>query len=72
MHMKAIATTLIGLLLLAALPARADVDVPSNANSKPATGIAAVLQSAPKKSAEPDFLPPDQAFRFSALPDGPD
>jgi thiol:disulfide interchange protein DsbD len=72
MHMKAIAMTLIGLLLLAALPARANVDVPSNANSKPATGIAAVLQSAQKKSAEPDFLPPDQAFRFSALPDGPD
>ena len=48
-------------------PARADVDVPTNANSKPATGLAAAL----RKSAEPDFLPPDQAFRFSALPDGP-
>jgi len=58
-------------VLSATVPARADVDVPSNANSKPATGgIAAVLGQ--KKSAEPDFLPPDQAFRFSALPDGPD
>lgn len=57
-------------VLSATGPARADVDVPSNANSKPATGIAAVLGL--KKSAEPDFLPPDQAFRFSALPDGPD
>ncbi|MBS0417315.1 MAG: protein-disulfide reductase DsbD [Proteobacteria bacterium] len=57
--------------LFAALPgqfARAGIDLPANANSKPATGIGAVLG----KSAEPDFLPPDQAFRFSALPDGPD
>ena len=44
------------------------VDLPTNANSKPATGIGTILS----KSAEPDFLPPDQAFRFSALPDGPD
>src|SRR3569832_829431 len=56
--------------LSATAPARADVDLPSNSNSKPATtGIAAVLGQ--KKSAEPDFQPPDQAFRFSALPDGP-
>src|SRR5689334_9304870 len=57
--------------LSAALPgqlARAGVDLPTNANSKPATGLAAALHT----SAEPDFLPPDQAFRFSALPDGPD
>jgi thiol:disulfide interchange protein DsbD len=57
-------------VLCVTLPARADVDVPSNSNSKPATGISAILTQ--KKSAEPDFLPPDQAFRFSALPDGPD
>jgi thiol:disulfide interchange protein DsbD len=57
-------------VLCATLPARADVDVPSNSNSRPATGLAAMLTQ--KKSAEPDFLPPDQAFRFSALPDGPD
>ena len=67
-------TALLALVLTAlsaAVPsqsARAGVDVPTNANSKPTAGIAAAL----KKSAEPDFLPPDQAFRFSALPDGPD
>lgn len=71
MLMKPIAMTLIGLLLVAALPAQADIDAPSNSNSKPVTtGIAAVLGQ--KKSAEPDFLPPDQAFRFSAVPDGPE
>ena len=62
--------SLIGLLLVAALPVRADVGVPSNANSKPAGGIAAVLQAAKKGSDEP--LPVDEAFRFTALPDGPD
>jgi thiol:disulfide interchange protein len=59
--------------LAVALPfqaARADVDIPSTANSKPATGIAAALQSAQKKSGEP--LPVDEAFRFTALADGPD
>src|ERR1700761_9297673 len=31
------------------------------------------IESALKQSqAEPDFLPPDQAFRFNALADGPD
>jgi thiol:disulfide interchange protein DsbD len=50
--------------------ARAAVDIPSSANSKPATGIAATLQAAQKNSGEP--LPVDEAFRFSALPDGPD
>jgi thiol:disulfide interchange protein DsbD len=57
-------------LLAAAAPAHADVVIPSSANSKPATGIAAVLQSAQKNSGEP--LPVDEAFRFAALPDGPD
>jgi len=57
-------------LLAAAPPAHADVDIPPSANSKPATGIAAVLQSAQKNSGEP--LPVDEAFRFTALPDGPD
>jgi len=64
--------SLLAVLLAAALPVRADIGAPSNANAKPATGIAAVMQAAQKKSAEPDFLPPDEAFRFSALPDGPD
>jgi thioredoxin:protein disulfide reductase len=57
-------------VLSAGSPARADVDIPSSANSKPATGIAAALQAAQKKSGEP--LPVDEAFRFSALPDGAD
>ncbi len=35
-------------------------------------GIGAVLKAAKAQSAEPDFLDPDQAFRFSALADGPD
>lgn len=70
----ALLAALLALVLTAlsvALPsqfARAGIDVATNANSKPATGIGAVL----RKSAEPDFLPPDQAFRFSALPNGPD
>jgi thiol:disulfide interchange protein DsbD len=62
-------------MLLAALPvasARAAVDVPASADSKAPTGIAAALRAAQQKSGEPDFLPPDQAFRFSALADGPD
>jgi thiol:disulfide interchange protein DsbD len=67
MNMKTLAITGV-LLALSIQVAASDVDVPTNANSKPATGIGAVL----RKSAEPDFLPPDQAFRFSALPDGPD
>jgi thiol:disulfide interchange protein DsbD len=74
-HRGGLLTSLWAAALLTALsatvPARADVDLPSNSNSKPATtGIAAALGQ--KKSAEPDFLPPDQAFRFSALPDGPE
>jgi thioredoxin:protein disulfide reductase len=58
--------------LSVAAPAHAGVDLPATSNERPATGIAATLQAAQKKSAEPDFLPPDQAFRFSALPDGAD
>jgi thiol:disulfide interchange protein DsbD len=58
--------------LVAALPvqpAHADgVDVPASSSPKASSAFAATL----KKSSEPDFLPPDQAFRFSALPDGPD
>lgn len=58
-------------VLVAALPAQpahAGLDLPASSNAKPATGFASTL----KKSAEPDFLPPDQAFRFTALPDGPE
>jgi thiol:disulfide interchange protein DsbD len=52
--------------------ARAGFDAPVSAESKAPTGIAAALRAAQQKSGEPDFLPPDQAFRFSALADGPD
>ena len=51
-------------------PAHADVSPVECQFEAGDGGIAAVLGQ--KKSAEPDFLPPDQAFRFSALPDGPD
>jgi thioredoxin:protein disulfide reductase len=44
--------------------------VPQAAQSKGAAGISALLRG--NHSGEPDFLSPDQAFRFDALPDGPD
>src|SRR5882757_4085080 len=62
-------------LLVAALSAassRATVSVPASADSKAPTGISAALHAAQQKSGEPDFLSPDEAFRFSALADGPD
>ncbi|MFL6602126.1 MAG: protein-disulfide reductase DsbD [Steroidobacteraceae bacterium] len=43
------------------------------ASGKAATGIETALSAGKGLSSnEPDFLPPDQAFRFSALADGPD
>ena len=58
-------------VLSATAPARAERRRPFECQCEAGDrGIAAVLGQ--KKSAEPDFLPPDQAFRFSALPDGPD
>jgi thiol:disulfide interchange protein DsbD len=44
--------------------------VPQAAQSKGTAGISALLRG--NQSGEPDFLSPDQAFRFDALPDGPD
>jgi thiol:disulfide interchange protein DsbD len=38
----------------------------------PASGIDSALNRGKSQSSEPDFLPPDEAFRFSALADGPD
>jgi thiol:disulfide interchange protein DsbD len=58
--------------LLLAGSAWAGLDAPVSAESKAPTGMAAALRAAQQKSGEPDFLPPDQAFRFSALADGPD
>ena len=54
------------LLLSAALHAQAPAAAPPPAR----TGIDAVLGSA--RSSGDDFLPPDQAFRFDALPEGTD
>jgi thioredoxin:protein disulfide reductase len=51
---------------------QAGVDLPpSSSSAAPPAGIAATLRAAQQKSGEPDFLPPDQAFRFNALADGP-
>jgi thiol:disulfide interchange protein DsbD len=60
------------LFALLAGSAWADLATPASADSKAPTGIAAALRATQQKSGEPDFLPPDQAFRFSALADGPD
>ena len=50
--------------------AQAGVSAPLGAGqSKPASGIEAALS---RNQSEPDFLPPDEAFRFNALADGPD
>ena len=58
--------------LLLAGSAWAGVSAPASAESKAPTGIAAALRAAQQKSGEPDFLSPDEAFRFSAMANGPD
>src|ERR1700724_56543 len=65
-------TAFAAVFVLLAGSAWADLAAPVSAESKAPTGIAAALRAAQQKSGEPDFLPPDQAFRFSALADGPD
>ena len=65
-------TAFAAVFTLLAGSAWADLAAPVSAESKAPTGIAAALRSAQQKSGEPDFLPPDEAFRFSALADGPD
>lgn len=65
-------TAFAAVFVLLAGSAWADLSAPMSADSKAPTGIAAALRAAQQKSGEPDFLPPDQAFRFSALADGPD
>jgi thiol:disulfide interchange protein DsbD len=65
-------TAFAAVFVLLAGSAWADLAAPISAESKAPTGIAAALRAAQQKSGEPDFLPPDQAFRFSALADGPD
>ena len=58
--------------LLLAGSAWAGIGAPASAESKAPTGIAAALRAAQQKSGEPDFLSPDEAFRFSAMAQGPD
>jgi thioredoxin:protein disulfide reductase len=43
-----------------------------SASSLTTKGIDAVLGASKAKSGGDDFLPPDEAFRFAAIPDGPD
>lgn len=52
-----------------ASPTAAD---PSSVSSISSRGIDAVLGASKAKSTGGDFLPPDEAFRFDAIPDGPD
>jgi thiol:disulfide interchange protein DsbD len=44
----------------------------ASAGVKPTSGIDAALSRSSQSQAEPDFLPPDEAFHFNALADGPD
>jgi thiol:disulfide interchange protein DsbD len=57
---------------LALLTAAAWLACPRMAPAGPASGIDSALNRGKSQSSEPDFLPPDEAFRFSALADGPD
>src|SRR5882724_2157772 len=57
---------------LALLTAAAWLACPRMAPAGPASGIDSALSRGKSQSSEPDFLPPDEAFRFSALADGPD
>jgi thiol:disulfide interchange protein DsbD len=63
----------LAVLAAALLPtgnAHAGITAPTGAGqSKAPSGIEAALKGS---RAEPDFLPPDEAFRFNALADGPD
>ena len=63
-HIPALALLLLGAILLRAPDANAGQPTAG------ATGIDALL--GPAKSNADDFLPPDQAFRFDALAEGPD
>jgi thioredoxin:protein disulfide reductase len=57
----------------AAEPAAATSSSAGSASSLTPKGIDAVLGASKAKSGSgDDFLPPDEAFRFAAIPDGPD
>ena len=56
----------------AAEPAASTSSSTGSASSLTPKGIDAVLGASKAKSGGDDFLPPDEAFRFAAIPDGPD
>ena len=53
-------------------PAASTSSSTGSASSLTPKGIDAVLGASKAKSGGDDFLPPDEAFRFAAIPDGPD
>jgi len=57
---------------MAAEPAASTSSSTGSASSLTPKGIDAVLGASKAKSGGDDFLPPDEAFRFAAIPDGPD
>ncbi len=74
--------TLAAILAFQCASGMARADTPANARgsspftaaapaSSSAGGIGAALDAARSETSEGDFLPPDQAFRFDALADGP-
>jgi len=68
-----LATLLVLLVLLASSPvAWAELPGAATPRSSPVSGIDAVLAAGRAQSGEPDFLPPDVAFRFDAIPESPD
>jgi thiol:disulfide interchange protein len=60
------------LLALGATAAFAADPPAASPASAPANGLDAVVAQSRASSGDNDVLPPDQAFRFAAFPDGPD
>ena len=64
---------LAALLLASGAAAAFAADAPAaSPASAPANGLDAVVAQGRASSGDNDVLPPDQAFRFAAFPDGPD
>src|SRR5690348_8507817 len=57
-------------IALLALSALLQAQTPTQPSAAPLSGVDALLKSA--RTSGDDFLPPEQAFRFDALPDGTD
>ena len=61
------------LLLASSATAACAADTPAaSPATPPANGLDAVVAQSRASSGDNDVLPPDQAFRFAAFPDGPD